>query len=145
MEMRIVCPTCGHSHLKQVPHEWVVDPQQHRRLELILVSQSNNTDAGRMESLVPFADDGLEFTIQGQWIDARQLKLSIGRAAKKTADGAPAEPPAPNRTREDMETEAAELGLKVIPRWNDVQLAQAIKEHKTAKDPKKLHAAIMTK
>ncbi len=142
MEMRMACPTCGTTHMKEVTHEWVTDAHKRRKLQLILVSQSNNTDGGRMEGLVPFADDGLAFTVKGEWLDERRVMLTIGREPKTgdTKDAAETPAAAP-QTRADMETDAAECGLKMNPRWNDLQLAKALEDHKA----RKLHATVMTK
>ncbi len=143
MEMRFICPTCGTPHLKQVPFSWTVDENRIRKLEIVCTSQSANRDSGPMEGLIPFFEDGQHLCIEGDRLDDRQIRFLIWREPAKTAGGI-AEPEK-TVSRVDMETDAAECGLKVNPKWNDVQMAKALKDHKIANDPKKLHASIMSK
>ncbi len=130
MEIAVNCPACGTRHLKQIPHEW---PQKNGRqvLQMILESQSTNTDAGRMERLQPFADDGQQFTITGEWLDDRRLMLTIGREPRE--DGAKPKISGKVVTRPELETAAAEAGLKINQNWSDQQLRVALEMHLAAK------------
>ena len=132
MESKKRCPTCGATHKVELTHEFKVDSEKRRQLDLVLESQSVNVDDAKLEWLSPLADDGQEFKVETNRIDDRRVLLTIKRVPR--GDGVPAGVPTngepPRKSRADMETEAAELGLRTDRKWNDLQLAQAIKKHK---------------
>lgn len=135
METTIICPMCNTRHRVQTRMEFPkVDGRQ--ALELILTSQSVNVDGGKLERLVPTADDGQVLTVTGEYLSDRELLLRLVRKPRDDRAGEVAKTvqnPPPEKTaqsREDMETMAAELSMPYDPRMTDLQLAVALGKHK---------------
>lgn len=131
MEIAVICPICKTRHRVEARHEWPkVDGR--RSLELVLTQQSLNSDGGKLEALCPTADDGQQLEATAEWIGDGQVLVKIRRIPRKDVAGqaaAKAQSPA-KKSRADMETEAAEGGVKVNPRWTDQQLAVELAKHR---------------
>ena len=127
------CPSCGTTHTVELPHEW---PKIQGKLHLRFIqkSQSMNQDEPKLEALVPMAPDGQELVVEAQHIEDGSVLFDIYRrplVGGVSASTVLAKP----KTRADLETEAAECGVKVNPKWNDLQLQTAIKAAANAPVP----------
>lgn len=128
------CPSCGTVHTVEMQHEWTKNGSRHE-LAFIQKIDSDNIDRAKLEGLVPVGPgDGQQLVVRGEWIDGgAAVHFTITREPVVVPVAQPT-PPKPNpgapikRTRADMETRAAELGIEFLPKWNDLQLAKAIAE-----------------
>lgn len=125
------CPVCGTKHLVSLNHEWGKNEDQRQMLNIIWTGQSAKTDDGRLEWFAPFADDGQELRVTTKRLSDREVLMTITRQPRTGISAPPAAPVASqSKSRADMLTEAGELGLKVNPKWSDLQLGLALSEHK---------------
>lgn len=137
MQTTKFCPTCRTRHTVEMKHEWpIVDGR--RIFEILLSAQSTHLDLGKLEGLCPRADDGQRLVAEMEWVNEREVMLRVMRVPQE-GSASVRQSPTTTRSRPDMETEAAELGLKLdkraMDKLNDAQLAVAIREHKKKLTP----------
>lgn len=130
MQTAKFCPTCNARHLVELPHEWEKLNGRHE-LTFALKSQSTSIDGPKLDNLFPMEPDGQELVAETQWADNSTVHLKLFRRPISTKGKDVKAPPNVKQSRADMETEAAERGLTLNPKWNDLQLAHALSEHKS--------------
>lgn len=136
MELDQICPTCGVVHRANIKFEWNREldkdgkPTGRMHLLLRMTSQSVKVDGGRIEGLAPYSDDGCELVIEPKWVKDGVLDLDIYR---KPRIGAP-KPVTMDKTLADLQTEAAEAGMKVDKKMTREQLAVALQKHKDSQE-----------
>lgn len=124
------CPTCLTKKQVELHHEFEKLNGVYE-LNLYLQSQGGSFDGAQLEQLFPIEPDGKELCIIAERHDDRLTHVKIFR--RPLAGAGAAIKAAGTRSCADMETEAAEVGLKVNAKWSDVQLAVALDEIKKLK------------
>ena len=133
MEIAQICPVCQTRFSSHVRQEWNV-VEGRKVLTLELKSQSVNVDHGKLEALIPYAADGQELDFRMERMDEATIRLHVTRKPRtgEPAERVEAKKPLRKKSRPDLETEAAELGIPVNKKLTDDQLIELIVDKKRA-------------